>query len=113
MFAAAHQGVAASATDAWLGTLFFAFQIYFDFSAYTDMAPGTSCMLDIRMPFNFNSPHKAASIIEFWRRWHVSPSTFLRTYLYFSLGGNGREPRAATFPTVPASAHLSRRFLTT
>ncbi len=88
VFTAAHQGVAVSASDAWLGTLFFAFQIYFDFSAYTDMALGSSCMLGIRLPFNFNSPYKAASIIEFWRRWHVSLSTFLRDYLYFKLGGN-------------------------
>ncbi|MGA7713890.1 MAG: MBOAT family O-acyltransferase [Rhizomicrobium sp.] len=88
VFQAARQGVAVSATDAWLGTLFFAFQIYFDFSAYTDMALGSSCMLGIRLPFNFNSPYKAASIIDFWRRWHVSLSTFLRDYLYFSLGGN-------------------------
>ena len=88
IFSAAHRGVAVSASDAWLGTLFFAFQIYFDFSAYTDMALGTSCMLGIRLPFNFNSPYKSASIIDFWRRWHVSLSTFLRDYLYFSLGGN-------------------------
>ena len=88
VFSAAHQGVAVSASDAWLGTLFFAFQIYFDFSAYTDMALGSSCMLGIRLPFNFNSPYKAASIIDFWRRWHVSLSTFLRDYLYFPLGGN-------------------------
>jgi alginate O-acetyltransferase complex protein AlgI len=92
VFSAAHQGVAVSAGDAWLGTLFFAFQIYFDFSAYTDMALGTSCMLGIRLPFNFNSPYKAASIIDFWRRWHVSLSTFLRDYLYFSLGGNRQGP---------------------
>ncbi|MDE2492478.1 MAG: MBOAT family protein [Alphaproteobacteria bacterium] len=88
VFAAAHQGTALSATDAWLGTLFFAFQIYFDFSAYTDMALGSSCMLGIRLPFNFNAPYKSESIIEFWRRWHISLSTFLRDYLYFKLGGN-------------------------
>ncbi|MDE2183282.1 MAG: MBOAT family protein [Alphaproteobacteria bacterium] len=92
VFSAAHQGVAVSSSDAWLGTLFFAFQIYFDFSAYTDMALGTSCMLGIRLPFNFNSPYKAASIIDFWRRWHVSLSTFLRDYLYFALGGNRKGP---------------------
>jgi alginate O-acetyltransferase complex protein AlgI len=88
VFTAAHQGMALSTTDAWLGTLFFAFQIYFDFSAYTDMALGSSCMLGIRLPFNFNSPYKSESIIEFWRRWHISLSTFLRDYLYFKLGGN-------------------------
>lgn len=87
-FAAAHQGAAISTTDAWLGTLFFTFQIYFDFSGYTDMALGSSLMFGIRLPFNFNSPYKAASIIDFWRRWHVSLSQFLRDYLYFRLGGN-------------------------
>jgi D-alanyl-lipoteichoic acid acyltransferase DltB (MBOAT superfamily) len=92
VFAAARQGLAVSAVDAWLGTLFFAFQIYFDFSAYTDMALGSSCMLGIRLPFNFNSPYKAASIIDFWRRWHVSLSAFLRDYLYFALGGNRKGP---------------------
>jgi alginate O-acetyltransferase complex protein AlgI len=88
VFTAARQGMPVGLSDAWLGTLFFAFQIYFDFSAYTDMALGSSCMLGIRLPFNFNSPYKASSIIEFWRRWHVSLSTFLRDYLYFPLGGN-------------------------
>jgi D-alanyl-lipoteichoic acid acyltransferase DltB (MBOAT superfamily) len=88
IFAAAQQGTHLGAGDAWLGTLFFGFQIYFDFSAYTDMALGSSCLLGIRLPLNFNSPYKAASVIEFWRRWHISLSLFLRDYLYFSLGGN-------------------------
>ncbi|MBV9046361.1 MAG: MBOAT family protein [Alphaproteobacteria bacterium] len=90
IFAAAHRGLPISSTDSWLGTLFFGFQIYFDFSAYTDMALGSSCLLGIRLPFNFNSPYKAASAIDFWRRWHISLSIFLRDYLYFSLGGNRR-----------------------
>ncbi len=88
IFAAAQQGTHLGLADAWLGTLFFGFQIYFDFSAYTDMALGSSCLFGIRLPFNFNSPYKAASAIEFWRRWHISLSTFLRDYLYFPLGGN-------------------------
>ncbi|HEX2594127.1 MAG TPA: MBOAT family protein [Rhizomicrobium sp.] len=88
IFGGAQHGIALGFADAWLGTLFFAFQIYFDFSAYTDMALGSACMFGIRLPFNFNSPYKAASIIEFWRRWHISLSTFLRDYLYISLGGN-------------------------
>lgn len=88
IFNAAGQGVHLGATDSWLGTLFFAFQIYFDFSAYSDMALGSSLMLGIRLPVNFNSPYKAASIIEFWRRWHISLSAFLRDYLYIPLGGN-------------------------
>src|SRR5262249_12888516 len=61
---------------------------YFDFSAYSDMALGSSQMLGIRLPVNFHSPYKAASIIEFWRRWHISLSAFLRDYLYIPLGGN-------------------------
>src|SRR3954470_16645776 len=88
IFGAAGRGQMLSATDGWLGTLFFAFQIYFDFSAYSDMALGSSVMLGIRLPVNFHSPYKAASIIEFWRRWHISLSAFLRDYLYFPLGGN-------------------------
>ena len=83
-------------TDSWLGTLFFAFQIYFDFSAYSDMALGSSVMLGIRLPVNFHSPYKAASIIEFWRRWHISLSAFLRDYLYIPLGGN-RHGRARRY----------------
>jgi len=88
IFNAAGRGTHLGATDAWLGTLFFAFQIYFDFSAYSDMALGSSAMLGIRLPVNFHSPYKAASIIEFWRRWHISLSAFLRDYLYIPLGGN-------------------------
>ncbi len=88
IFNAAGRGTHLGATDAWLGTLFFAFQIYFDFSAYSDMALGSSVMLGIRLPVNFHSPYKAASIIEFWRRWHISLSAFLRDYLYVPLGGN-------------------------
>jgi alginate O-acetyltransferase complex protein AlgI len=88
IFNAAGRGAHLGATDSWLGTLFFAFQIYFDFSAYSDMALGSSVMLGIRLPVNFHSPYKAASIIEFWRRWHVSLSAFLRDYLYIPLGGN-------------------------
>ncbi len=88
IFNAAGRGMHLGATDSWLGTLFFAFQIYFDFSAYSDMALGSSVMLGIRLPVNFHSPYKAASIIEFWRRWHISLSAFLRDYLYIPLGGN-------------------------
>ena len=88
IFNAAGRGIATGPTDSWLGTLFFAFQIYFDFSAYSDMALGSSVMMGIRLPVNFHSPYKAASIIEFWRRWHISLSAFLRDYLYIPLGGN-------------------------
>lgn len=88
IFNAAGRGVALGPTDSWLGTLFFSFQIYFDFSAYSDMALGSAVILGIRLPVNFHSPYKAASIIEFWRRWHISLSAFLRDYLYIPLGGN-------------------------
>jgi len=88
IFNAAARGTHLGPTDSWLGTLFFAFQIYFDFSAYSDMALGSSVMLGIRLPVNFHSPYKSASIIEFWRRWHISLSAFLRDYLYVPLGGN-------------------------
>ncbi|WP_316204926.1 MBOAT family protein [Bradyrhizobium sp. SZCCHNS3004] len=74
--------------DAWGGALAYSLQIYFDFSGYSDMAIGISTMFGIRLPFNFDSPYKSQSIIEFWRRWHISLSRFLRDYLYIPLGGN-------------------------
>jgi D-alanyl-lipoteichoic acid acyltransferase DltB (MBOAT superfamily) len=74
--------------DAWIGAFSYAFQIYFDFSGYCDMAIGLSLIIGIRLPINFNSPYKATSIIEFWRRWHMTLSRFLRDYLYIPLGGN-------------------------
>jgi D-alanyl-lipoteichoic acid acyltransferase DltB (MBOAT superfamily) len=73
---------------AWLSTLAYTLQIYFDFSGYSDMAVGLALMFGIRLPVNFRSPYKAASIIEFWRRWHITLSRFLRDYLYIPLGGN-------------------------
>ena len=76
--------------DAWIGAISYAFQIYFDFSGYCDMAIGLSLIIGIRLPINFNSPYKATSIIEFWRRWHMTLSRFLRDYLYIPLGGNRR-----------------------
>jgi alginate O-acetyltransferase complex protein AlgI len=74
--------------QAWIGALAYTFQLYFDFSGYSDMAIGISLMFGIFLPLNFNSPYKAASIIDFWRRWHMTLSRFLRDYLYISLGGN-------------------------
>jgi len=76
--------------DAWLGALAYTFQLYFDFSAYCDMAVGASLMFGIYIPLNFNSPYKAVSIIDFWRRWHMTLSRYLRDYLYIALGGNRR-----------------------
>ena len=74
--------------DAWLGTLSFGLQIYFDFSAYSDMAIGLARLFGIKLPMNFDSPYKATSIIEFWRRWHVTLMRFFREYVYFPMGGS-------------------------
>jgi alginate O-acetyltransferase complex protein AlgI len=74
--------------QAWIGALAYTFQLYFDFSGYSDMAIGISLMFGIFLPLNFNSPYKAMSIIDFWRRWHMTLSQFLRDYLYIPLGGN-------------------------
>ena len=74
--------------QAWIGLLAYSFQLYFDFSGYSDMAIGVSRLFGIQIPYNFNSPYKAASVSEFWLRWHISLSRFLRNYLYISLGGN-------------------------
>jgi len=78
--------------EAWCGALAYTFQLYFDFSAYSDMAIGLSLMFNVRLPMNFNSPYKATSIIEFWRRWHMTLSRFLRDYLYIPLGGSRNGP---------------------
>jgi alginate O-acetyltransferase complex protein AlgI len=74
--------------DAWAGAFAYSLQIYFDFSGYSDMAIGLSLLFGIRLPFNFDAPYKSQSIVEFWRRWHISLSRFLRDYLYIPLGGN-------------------------
>lgn len=79
--------------DAWYGVTAYAFQIYFDFSAYSDMAIGLGLMLGFVFPKNFDSPYRAASISEFWRRWHISLSSWLRDYLYVPLGGSHRGRR--------------------
>jgi len=73
---------------AWSAVLAYTAQIYFDFSAYSDMAIGIGLMFGIRLPVNFDSPYKSLGIIEFWRRWHITLSRFLRDYLYIQLGGN-------------------------
>ena len=81
-----------SFTDAWWGVLFFTFQIYIDFSAYSDMAIGLARMIGFRLNENFNHPYISCSITEFWRRWHISLSTWIRDYLYIPLGGNRVAP---------------------
>jgi D-alanyl-lipoteichoic acid acyltransferase DltB (MBOAT superfamily) len=83
-------GAAPDMAAAWLGVLAFALQLYFDFSGYSDMALGLARLFGVRFPLNFDSPYKAASIIDFWRRWHMSLSRFLRDYLYIPLGGSRR-----------------------
>jgi len=90
VYNAIEHGTTLGMISSWTGALAYSLQLYFDFSGYSDMAIGLSLMLNVRLPFNFNSPYKAKSIIEFWSRWHISLSTFLRDYLYIPLGGNRR-----------------------
>ena len=74
--------------QAWAASFTYTLQLYFDFSGYTDMAIGVSLLFNIKLPINFNSPYKATSIQDFWRRWHMTLSRFLRDYIYIPLGGN-------------------------
>ena len=87
-FSAAAQGIDLTFAESWVGALGYSMQLYFDFSGYSDMAIGAAYMFGIKLPLNFNSPYKAISIIDFWRRWHITLSHFLRDYLYIPLGGN-------------------------
>ena len=86
------QGRTPMLLEAWFGVLAYTFQIYFDFSGYSDIAVGLALFFGISLPLNFLSPYKAYSIIDFWRRWHITLSSFLRDYLYIPLGGNRRGP---------------------
>ncbi len=88
VFAVSKHTGALSFQDAWLGVLSYTLQLYFDFSGYSDMAIGLSRLFGIKLPLNFNSPYKSTSMIDFWNRWHMTLSQFLREYLYFTLGGN-------------------------
>ena len=88
VFNAVDGGQAVDMATAWTGTLAYTFQIYFDFSGYSDMAIGLGLLFGIRLPWNFNSPYKSENISEFWRRWHMTLSRWLRDYLYIPLGGN-------------------------
>src|SRR5205823_5255088 len=83
---------AATRIDGWIGLLAFYLQVYLDFSAYTDIARGSAQLLGYRIPPNFNAPYLATSIRDFWRRWHMSLSSWLRDYLYIPLGGSRRSP---------------------
>jgi alginate O-acetyltransferase complex protein AlgI len=87
-FAAAANGTALDMLTAWSAALSYTAQLYFDFSGYSDMAIGGALLFGIRLPINFASPYKAVSIIDFWRRWHMTLSRFLRDYLYIPLGGS-------------------------
>ena len=92
---AAHPG----AWEAWSATFAFAMQIFFDFSGYTDIARGCGRLLGYEFPVNFRRPYLARSITEFWRRWHISLSSWLRDYLYIPLGGN-RKGRQRTYENL-------------
>ena len=84
----AFNAVSVGPLEAWTGAVAYAFQIYFDFSGYSDMAIGLGLMLGFRFPINFDSPYRARSVTEFWRRWHITLSTWLRDNVYIPLGGN-------------------------
>lgn len=88
VFQAADRGDPVSTLEAWSGTLAYALQLFFDFSGYADMAIGLGWMLGVKFPQNFDRPYRATSIADFWRRWHITLSRFLRDYLYIPLGGN-------------------------
>jgi alginate O-acetyltransferase complex protein AlgI len=91
--------------DAWIGTIAYTLQLYFDFSAYSDMAVGLGAMLGFHFKENFDHPYISKSITEFWRRWHISLSTWLRDYLYVPLGGN-RKGRARTYVNLAVTMLL-------
>ena len=88
--------------EAWATSLSYTFQLYFDFSGYCDMAIGAALLFNIKLPINFNSPYKALNIQDFWRRWHITLSRFLRDYIYIPLGGN-RRGRLRTYANLMAT----------
>ena len=90
LFSAAASGAPIGFVDAWIAALAYSFQLYFDFSGYSDMAIGLARLFGIVLPINFYSPYKAVNIIDFWRRWHITLSRFLRDFIYIPLGGNRR-----------------------
>ena len=95
-FALVADGRVVGLADAWGATLAYTFQLYFDFSGYSDMALGLGALFGIRLPVNFDSPYKATSIAEFWNRWHITLSHFLRDYLFRPLGGSHRRHPVTT-----------------
>jgi len=90
IFEAAESGVILTIHEAWIGALAYSLQLYFDFSGYSDMAIGLARLFGITLPMNFDSPYKSSSMIDFWRRWHMTLSRFLRDYVYIPLGGSRR-----------------------
>ncbi|MCW9026034.1 MAG: MBOAT family protein, partial [Thiovulaceae bacterium] len=88
--------------EAWATSLSYTFQLYFDFSGYTDMAIGSALLFNIKLPINFNSPYKATNIQDFWRRWHITLSRFLKDYIYIPLGGN-RKGNYRTYSNLMAT----------
>lgn len=92
IFAASADGLEVSLLTAWLGAVLYAVQIYFDFSAYSDMAIGLAIMLGFHFPENFRQPYRSWSVTEFWRRWHMTLSRWFRDYVYVPLGGNRHGP---------------------
>jgi len=88
MFDHASVDMVTNSTTAWTGAIAYTLQLYFDFSGYSDMAIGLALIFGITLPYNFNSPYKAKNIIDFWRRWHMTLSRFLKDYVYIPLGGN-------------------------
>ena len=88
--------------EAWATSLSYTFQLYFDFSGYTDMAIGAALLFNIKLPINFNSPYKATTIQDFWRRWHITLSRFLKDYVYIPLGGN-RKGEFRTYTNLMAT----------
>ena len=92
--------------EAWVTSLSYTFQLYFDFSGYTDMAIGIALLFNIKLPINFNAPYKATNIQDFWRRWHITLSRFLKDYIYIPLGGN-RKGEVHTYTNLFATFLLA------
>ncbi|MEL6938652.1 MAG: MBOAT family O-acyltransferase [Cyanobacteria bacterium J06598_1] len=92
-FSTVESGALLSSIEAWRAALSYTFQLYFDFSGYADMAIGSALAIGIRLPINFDSPYKSHDVIEFWRRWHMTLSRFLKDYLYIPLGGKYNRSR--------------------
>lgn len=104
-FDVAGNGFSLSLLEAWVGALAYSLQIYYDFSGYSDMASGLARVFGVRLPLNFDAPYKSTSIVQFWRRWHMTLSRFLRDYLYIPLGGS-RKGRVRRYGNLLATMVL-------